>query len=117
MTGCFSFMSSGHTQSSVILLNGVCVPHRDGTLRLKTNCWMLCLTCASVSLSSFTNGARYVSKDENACAPAHSFCSVPRKFTICATAVSKCFGGEDSTFPGTPLNPSSNNCRKLQPAQ
>ena len=28
------------------------------------------------------NGAMYVSKDEKAWAPAHSFCSVPRKLTI-----------------------------------
>ena len=34
ITGICSRRSSGHTQSKVRLVNGVCVPQRDGTLRL-----------------------------------------------------------------------------------
>jgi hypothetical protein len=41
------------------------------------------------SLYLWTNGAIYVSKLENACAPAHSFCRVQRKFTIWLTALLK----------------------------
>ena len=34
ITGICSRRSSGHTQSNVRFVNGVCVPQRDGTLRL-----------------------------------------------------------------------------------
>ena len=43
--------------------------------------------------------------------------SVPKKFTICINAVDKCFGGFDSTFPGTPLNPSYKSSFNDHPAQ
>ena len=59
----------------------------------------------------------YVSNELKACAPAHSFCMVPRKLTIWPMAELKCFGGEDSTLPGTPLRPSSSSTRSDQPAQ
>ena len=59
----------------------------------------------------------YVSNELNACAPAHSFCRVPRKLTICPTADEKCLGGRDSMVPGTPLNPSLSSIRSDQPAQ
>ena len=62
-------------------------------------------------------GAMYVSKEENACAPAHSFCNVPRKLTICPTAEDMCRGGADSTLPGTPFRPSCSSVRSDQPAQ
>ena len=74
-------------------------------------------TSGYVSRSVRTNGAMYVSNELNACAPAHSFCIVPRKFTICPIAELKCLGGADSTFPGTPLSPSSSSTRRDQPAQ
>lgn len=70
-----------------------------------------------MSASRRTNGAMYVSNELNACAPAHSFCSVPRKFTIWPTALDMCFGGPDSTLPGTPFNPSLSSVRSDQPAQ
>jgi hypothetical protein len=58
-----------------------------------------------------------VSNELNACAPAHSFCSVPRKLTICPTALDMCLGGPASTLPGTPFKPSCSSVRSDQPAQ
>ena len=52
-----------------------------------------------------------------ACAPAHSFWSVPRKLTICPTAECMCRGGPASTLPGTPFRPSCRSRRSDQPAQ
>ena len=40
-------------------------------------------------LSILTNGARYVSKEEKACAPAHSFCIIPKKLTIWLQSVER----------------------------
>jgi len=67
--------------------------------------------------SKRTNGAMYVSKEENAWAPAHSFCSVPKKLTICPIALEKCLGGAASIAPGTPLKPCWISVRRDQPAQ
>ena len=50
--------------------------------------------------------ARYVSNDENACAPAHSFCMMPRKLTIWLHNVERWLAGEDVILPGTPPRPS-----------
>ena len=63
------------------------------------------------------NGAMYVSKDEKAWAPAHSFCSVPRKLTIWPQADLKCRGGLEAMEPATPLKPSSSSLLRDQPAQ
>ena len=79
--------------------------------------WTHCLTSSKERSSSRMNGAMYVSKDEKAWAPAHSFCSVPRKLTIWPQAADRCLGGADEIAPGTPLNPSSSRRRSDQPAQ
>ena len=99
--------SAGTVQSRVIFENGACVPQREGVLTPKMNDSMHFLTSPYERLSTFTNGARYVSKDENACAPAHSFCIMPRKLTIWLQRVARCFAGEEVIFPGTPPSPSS----------
>ena len=83
---CF-FKSSGQVQSNVKLINGVCVPQRHGTAQLNTNVCIAFLTSEYDILSILTYGAKYVSTDENAWAPANSFCNVPKKFTMCDTAV------------------------------
>ena len=62
-------------------------------------------------------GAKYVSKDENAWAPAHSLCKIPKKFAIWPRASLKWLGAVLSTLPLTPLNPSSSNTLSDQPAQ
>ncbi len=64
-----------------------------------------------------TKGARYVSKEENAWAPAHSFCMIPKKFTIWLHSTDRCLAGEDVIFPVIPPNPSWISCFKDQPAQ
>ena len=117
MNGTWSRSSGGQTQSKVRFVNGVCVPQREGTLRLNTNSWIACSTWSYVRPSIRTKGARYVSKLENDCAPAHSFCSVPRKLTIWPSAEVRCFGGAEDTAPATPPKPSSSNARSDQPAQ
>ena len=112
-----SAKSFGTVQSSVILVNGAWVPQREGVLTPYTNDWIHCFTSWYDKLSAFTNAAKYVSKDENACAPAHSFCIIPKKFTIWLQRVDKCLAGDEVIFPGTPPKPSLINCFKLQPAQ
>ena len=43
-----------------------------------------------------------MSKEENAWAPAHSFCMIPRKLTIWLQSTLKCFAGADVILPGIP---------------
>ena len=47
-----------------------------------------------------------MSNEENACAPAHSFCIMPKKFTIWLQRVERCAAGAEVILPGTPPNPS-----------
>ena len=56
-------------------------------------------------LSTFTNGARYVSKEENACAPAHSFCMMPRKLTIWLQRVAEVACGSRGDLSGDTAEP------------
>ena len=74
-------------------------------------------TCSYVMLSRRTKGAMYVSKEENAWAPAHSFWSVPRKFTIWPHAEEKWRGGAEAIAPLTPLKPSWMRRLRDHPAQ
>ena len=46
-----------------------------------------------------------MSKELKACAPAHSFCSVPRKLTICPTALDRCFGRAGLHLAGNAVQP------------
>ena len=58
-----------------------------------------------------------MSKEENACAPAHSFCMIPKKLTIWLHKVAKCFAGFEVILPSTPPKPSCISCFNDQPAQ
>ncbi len=55
--GTSSRRSSGQVQSKVRLVNGVCVPQRDGTLRLCTSSCTSCRTSSYPKPSVRTNGA------------------------------------------------------------
>ena len=68
--------------------------------------WMPWRTSWYVSASCRTYGAMNVSNELNACAPAHSFCIVPRKLTIWPMADEQCLGAVASTLPATPFRPS-----------
>jgi len=139
----FSFRSGGQTQSKVIFVKGVCVHHLLGTFNPNIKFCICCFVYLrnffstnaffSSSFSNFahvafnssnisllllcTKGDKYVSNELNACAPAHSFCNVPKKFIIWFTADCKFLGGADCNFPSTPLNHSSNKALKLRQAQ
>ena len=99
-----------------MLENGACVPQRDGVFTPKMNDWMHCLTSFWLRPSTRTNGARYVSNEENACAPAHSFCMMPRKLTIWLHSVLRWLAGVELILPGMP-RPCWMSCLRLQPAQ
>ena len=58
-----------------------------------------------------------MSKDENACAPAHSFCIMPKKLTIWLQSVARCFAGAEVILPGIPPSPSCISCLRDHPAQ
>ena len=58
-----------------------------------------------------------MSKEEKACAPAHSFCMMPRKFTIWLQSTERCLAGEEVIFPVMPPSPSNSSCFKDHPAQ
>ena len=57
-----------------------------------------------------------MSKELNAWAPAHSFCMMPRKFTIWLQRVERWLAGVELILPGIP-RPCWISCFKLQPAQ
>ena len=82
--------------------------HRTAAIHLH-DLSMLTGYCAGWSLKQLIQ--------ENACAPAHSFCMMPRKFTIWLHSVDRWLAGEEVIFPGTPPRPSWMSCFKLQPAQ
>ena len=58
-----------------------------------------------------------MSKEEKACAPAHSFCIIPRKLTIWLQSTLKCAAGEDEILPVIPPRPSWISCFNDHPAQ
>ena len=70
--------SSGTVQSSVMFENGACVPQRLGVFTPKMKLCMHCLT-SLWKLINLYKRSKVGIKWRNACAPAHSFCMMPRK--------------------------------------
>ena len=100
-----SFNVLGTLMSKVKLENGHWNPTRVGTLILNINSCRHCLICSNVILSCRINGAQYVSKLDQACAPAVSPCVVNVELTTCPRNERKCLAGLLSTLPGMPPKP------------
>ena len=56
-----------------------------------------------------------MSKDENDWEAAHSFCMIPRKFTIWLQRVARCLAGDAVIFPVMPPRPSSRSFLRDHP--